>query len=902
MKKIELLSACQQGHIMLKWASKRYFTKKLFTLGLLFWFCLLANPTLLRAQDTDGDGILDSIDLDDDNDGIPDDQENCKGKLKYEFYDLVPTGNTLNNFPTTGAMATGYATIFNPQNLQKKYTPDDAATYSIKYSGYFNAESAAEYTFVVRADDAARLIIDGTTLVDIDGLSFPVPRSKTGKKTLSPGLHSFTILFFYHSGTPPLLIMTYATPTITARAIPFSLFYSSDNCDTDGDGIPNTLDLDSDNDGIPDIVEAGGVDANGDGRVDNFTDTDGDGLADVYDSDNGGTPLSGFDIDGDGINNFQDLDSDSDGITDIVEAGGTDTNEDGKADSFTDTDGDGWANTFDPDNGGTSLPVKDSDGDGKANFLDLDSDNDGLTDIFEAEGYDYDFNGKGDAILDSDYDGLLDIFDIDQGGLPLFKVDSDSDGASNEVDYDSDNDGIVDIIEVGGADTNGDGKVDSFIDTDGDGWANLFDSDNGGTPFGPTDTDGDGVFNQFDRDSDNDGLADIIEAGGVDLNGNGQVDNYTDTDGDGLVDVFDLDNGGTPLNVVDSDGDGKANFLDLDSDNDGLTDITEAGGIDADTNGMGDSDLDSDSDGLLDPFDIDQGGYPLSADDYDADGVLDQIDLDSDNDGIADLIEVGGTDVDGDGRVDSFLDTDGDGWANLFDTDNGGTPLIAFDTDGDGLYNLFDNDSDNDGLADIIEAGGVDTNGDGRTDFFSDADGDGLADVYDLDNGGTPLIILDSDGDGKTNFLDLDSDNDGLTDIIEAGGTDIDGNGMGDSTLDSDSDGLLDNFDVDQGGYPLSKIDRDLDGLSNEIDLDTDNDGLSDILEANGTDTNGDGKVDSFTDTDDDGWANTFDPDNGGTPLLMPDTDNDGLSNGHDLDSDNAVSYTHLTLPTNREV
>ncbi|WP_407322584.1 hypothetical protein R5O11_07830 [Tenacibaculum maritimum] len=40
------------------------------------------------------------------------------------------------------------------------------------------------------------------------------------------------------------------------------------HCDTDGDGIPNYLDLDSDNDGCNDVVESGGVDANNDGVLD----------------------------------------------------------------------------------------------------------------------------------------------------------------------------------------------------------------------------------------------------------------------------------------------------------------------------------------------------------------------------------------------------------------------------------------------------------------------------------------------------------------------------------------------------------------------------------------------------------------------------------------------------------
>ena len=39
------------------------------------------------------------------------------------------------------------------------------------------------------------------------------------------------------------------------------------NTDTDGDGIPNRLDLDSDNDGCNDVVEAGYVDGDNDGIV-----------------------------------------------------------------------------------------------------------------------------------------------------------------------------------------------------------------------------------------------------------------------------------------------------------------------------------------------------------------------------------------------------------------------------------------------------------------------------------------------------------------------------------------------------------------------------------------------------------------------------------------------------------
>src|SRR5205085_5117758 len=75
--------------------------------------------------------------------------------------------------------------------------------------------------------------------------------------------------------------------------------------DSDGDGIPDFLDLDSDNDGIPDVIEAYGVDANGDGVIDNYSDTDKDGLSQNVDANNTGAAGSGnglgfVDTDGDG--------------------------------------------------------------------------------------------------------------------------------------------------------------------------------------------------------------------------------------------------------------------------------------------------------------------------------------------------------------------------------------------------------------------------------------------------------------------------------------------------------------------------------------------------------------------------------------------------------------------------
>ncbi len=629
----------------------------------------------------------------------------------------------------------------------------------------------------------------------------------------------------------------------------------NDRFDKDLDGIADIFDLDSDNDGVADIIEAGGIDANGDGLVDDFVDADGDGWTDIYDTDDDttpelndgtGTPLPHNDDDLDGLPNSIDLDSDSDGVADIVEAGGIDANGDGLIDNSTDTDEDGYADMVDTDNnnidgpndGGTALPNPDSDGDGLINSIDLDSDNDGVSDLKEGGGQDANGDGQLDLIIDDDRDGLANMVDTDNneiegpndGGTALSSPDTDRDGFADSVDLDSDNDGVADIVEAGGMDADGDGGIDNSTDTDGDGYADMVDTDNnnipgpndGGTALPSPDTDRDGFADSVDLDSDNDGVADIVEAGGMDADGDGGIDNSTDTDGDGYADMVDTDNnnipgpndGGTALPNPDTDNDGSLDVLDLDSDNDGLSDLAEAGGRDTNGDGQLDIILDSDGDGYADLVDTDDnniagpndGGIALQSPDLDGDGVIDRIDLDSDNDGLSDLSEsigdpvlvasidpqgngtMSGVDMDKDGIIDGMFDND----MNLF----GGSLTIAMDSDNDLIPNQLDIDSDGDGIVDItegqatfnflipIEGGNVDTDNDGINDAFDKNIGN---------RGGFNIMAVDTDNDGIPDYLDLNSDNDEEPDAVE--GFDFNGDGEPELPLDglpgdNDFDGL----------------------------------------------------------------------------------------------------------------
>ncbi|MBP6556999.1 MAG: IgGFc-binding protein, partial [Flavobacterium sp.] len=101
--------------------------------------------------------------------------------------------------------------------------------------------------------------------------------------------------------------------------------------DSDGDTFPNYLDLDSDNDGIFDIIESGspGNSSNTNGITVNTVGSNGldNGLETGLNS--GVINYTLIDTDADNILNYLEIDSDDDGCYDTIEAGFSDTNNDG---------------------------------------------------------------------------------------------------------------------------------------------------------------------------------------------------------------------------------------------------------------------------------------------------------------------------------------------------------------------------------------------------------------------------------------------------------------------------------------------------------------------------------------------------------------------------------------------
>ena len=524
------------------------------------------------------------------------------------------------------------------------------------------------------------------------------------------------------------------------------------------------------------------------------------------------------------------------------------------------------------------------------------------------------------------------------GGPTTNEADDDPDGDGlGRSDLDRDDDGILNIDELGG--------VDATQDSDGDGSPDWRDSDSAG--FIDTNMDGvddrydldlDGRPNHRDLDADGDGVFDVIESGSgaFDANNNGRVDRGPDTNNNGVIDVVDASNGGTPPSIPDTDMDGIPDYLDIDDDNDGVLTKDEPG--DTDNSGTPDrlEPCVPNPDALVCPGgDTDDDGTPNGSDpdpqdpcvpnpdalacptgDTDGDGISNQQERmigtdpnnpDSDGDGLDDGVEVGADvnmpeDTDMDGIIDALdTDDDGDGVPTRQEDRNGNGDPRDDDTDGDGTPDYLDTDDDNDGILTRDE----DYNGDSSP-VTDDTDGDGTPDYLDTDDDGDGVLTVDedvnADGDpsnddtnmnGTPNYLDpcepdpnalrcgtRDGDGDGLTDDQEMTiGTDP-------NNPDSDGDGLPDGFEV--GPAPNFPVDSDGDGVIDALDTDDDGDGVltrDEDRDGNGSpvndDTDGDG-IPDYLDVDDDG---------DGVPTRAEDVDGDGDPRNDDTDMDGTPDY-----------
>ncbi|MEY4273786.1 MAG: hypothetical protein RL638_734, partial [Bacteroidota bacterium] len=432
--------------------------------------------------------------------------------ISYTVSPALPAGLSIN--VNTGSL-TGTATVLSP-----------AANYTFTAN---NGTGFTTFVMQIAVVDVAPSQLTYATPVGLvrtqamTSLSPTVQGGAIVSYTVSPALPaglSLNTTTGVISGTPTA-VTAQATYTITATntggstsfgAVIRVYEFNDPNLDSDGDGIIDSADQcpllfgTAQLNGCP-------VDSDGDGYYDSVDDLDddNDGILDTVENAACNQPSASCDTDGDTVPNRLDLDSDGDGIKDVIEAGGTDTNNDGKADGSVNTSGV-------PSSAGSGLTSADTDSDSTLNPYDTDSDGDTVLDAVDQcrlvagsvllNGCPVDSDGDGvfDTLgdLDDDNDGILDTVENAACNPSNITCDTDGDNIPNYLDLDSDGDGIKDVIEAGGTDANNDGNADGAVNGSGI-------PSSAGAGLTPTDIDLDGLRNPFDVESDGDGVLDQTE-------------------------------------------------------------------------------------------------------------------------------------------------------------------------------------------------------------------------------------------------------------------------------------------------------------------------------------------------------------------------------------------------------
>ncbi|HEY9222033.1 MAG TPA: LamG-like jellyroll fold domain-containing protein [Lutibacter sp.] len=454
--------------------------------------------------DSDGDGVFDNIDIDDDNDGIKDtDEENtCRNSpiataVNYKFlnetfgtgtrttinttYDAVTTyiyesgtGDLNDGDYTVGSSAqiASWANDFwyrggdhtgdtNGRMAMFNASYDPGIFYTATITGALPNIPITYSFWVLNIDrtDAPDIVnrLRPNILVEFRDVNNNVLASittgdiaPTTNGNLAGDWYNFTADLTFAVDEFYVYFINNETGGLGNDLAIDDIEITQTLCDTDSDEVADVFDLDSDNDGIPDVVESGlGNLSNGTAKI-SFTtgwiDTNVNGMHDAAESN------IAFDTDGDGVPNYLDLDSDNDSIFDVDESGAGNSGDINFQNGDGDINGDGVGDGPDTD----AVREKDFDSNGTSEYF-----TDGILDSYDYyNGVDF-FTAYGN--INQGLGNTYFVKDTDNDGTPDY-MDTTTDGATFDISHtlyaslDATNNGVID----GNTDIDLDGILDNF--------------------------------------------------------------------------------------------------------------------------------------------------------------------------------------------------------------------------------------------------------------------------------------------------------------------------------------------------------------------------------------------------------------------------------------------------------
>ena len=107
--------------------------------------------------------------------------------------------------------------------------------FAFRFTGYIKVPSNGTYTFYTYSDDGSKLYVNGSLVVDNDGLHGML--EKSGIVSLTAGKHLIVVTYFEKDGGQGLIV-SYSGPGISKKQIPVNKLF---RCDLEGDFTGNCL-------------------------------------------------------------------------------------------------------------------------------------------------------------------------------------------------------------------------------------------------------------------------------------------------------------------------------------------------------------------------------------------------------------------------------------------------------------------------------------------------------------------------------------------------------------------------------------------------------------------------------------------------------------------------------------